>query len=95
MSRFNTRTGVRLHWRAIVRTNGTLDPSRASPLLAWHLVECANPTQDSAHCQEGQRLLGTGSDPDGHCLILNMCPRCAMISAEAAQPEAPATQLPS
>jgi hypothetical protein len=61
-----------------VQTAGTLDPSRASRALAWHLVECVDPAQDSAHCPQGQLLLATGGDPDGHCLLDGACVRCAM-----------------
>jgi hypothetical protein len=28
------------------------------------------------HCPEGRRLLSTGDDPDGHCLLDGVCPRC-------------------
>jgi hypothetical protein len=77
MSRFQERTGERLHWRALVRTTGALDTSRASHGLSWHLVECADPTQPQSHCPVGADLLSTGADPDGHCLVDGTCPRCA------------------
>ena len=36
-------TAARLRWRVVVRTDGKLDPSRATRPLAWHLVTCAEP----------------------------------------------------
>jgi hypothetical protein len=86
MSRFQSRTGERLRWRVIVQTAGRLDASRASRPLAWHLVECVAPTRLDAHCPEGQRMLETGGDPDGHCLIDDVCPRCAMEAVPVPPP---------
>lgn len=91
MSRFQSRTGERLHWRAIVSTTGLLDPSRSSRGLAWHLVECADPTDSNAHCAVGQHMLSTGRDPEGHCLIDGTCPRCALASGPIPSPTATAT----
>ena len=65
----------RLRWRVLVRTAG-LDPSRPSRPLSWHLVTCANAELAASHCEEGRRLLLTGDDPDGHCLLDGVCPRC-------------------
>ena len=86
MSRFQARTGERLHWRAHVRTTGVLETSRTSHGLSWHLVECADPTQLDSHCPVGVDKLSTGADPDGHCLVDGACPRCELANA----PEAPA-----
>jgi len=36
-------TAARLRWRVVVRTEGKLDPSRATRPLAWHLVTCVDP----------------------------------------------------
>ena len=68
----------RLRWRVVVRTGGKdkLDPSRPSRPLAWHLVSCTENELPEAHCAEGRRLLATGDDPDGHCLLDGVCPRC-------------------
>jgi hypothetical protein len=66
----------RLRWRVVVRTEGHLDPSRATRPLAWHLVGCPAEAQVDAHCAEGRRLLLAGGDPEGHCLIEGTCPRC-------------------
>ena len=82
MSRFQVRSGQRLHWRALVRTTGALEASRASThALSWHLVECTDPAQLDSHCAVGADLLSTGADPDGHCLLNGTCPRCALANA--------------
>jgi hypothetical protein len=67
---------ARLRWRVVVRTQGKLDPSRPSRPLAWHLVTCTASENPDAHCPEGRRLLAAGDDPDGHCLLVGVCPRC-------------------
>lgn len=77
MSRFRTDSGERLQWRVLVQTAGRLDPSKASLPLAWHLVHCAEPMLASSHCAVGQQLLAGDADPDGHCLLNGVCPRCA------------------
>jgi hypothetical protein len=77
MSRFQTRTGDRIRWRVIVQTEGRLDPSRAARPLAWHLVECGDPSSKDAHCEQGRQLLAVGADPDGHCLVDGECSRCS------------------
>ena len=68
----------RLLWRVVVRTGGQgkMDPSRPSRPLAWHLASCTDSELPAAHCPEGQRLLASGDDPDGHCLLDGVCPRC-------------------
>jgi len=68
----------RLRWRVVVRTGdkGKIDPSRPSRPLAWHLVSCIENELLEAHCPEGQRLIASGDDPDGHCLLDGVCPRC-------------------
>jgi len=68
----------RLRWRVVVRTGekGKIDPSRPSRPLAWHLVSCTDNDSPVAHCPVGQRLLESGDDPDGHCLLDGVCPRC-------------------
>src|SRR5688572_23927232 len=67
----------RLRWRVVVRTEGKLDPSRSSRPLAWHLVTCADLDLADAHCAQGQVLLTASGDPEGHCLLEGVCPRCA------------------
>ena len=68
----------RLRWRVVVRTGGKgkIDPSRPSRPLAWHLASCTENELPAAHCPEGRRLIATGDDPDGHCLLDGVCPRC-------------------
>ena len=68
----------RVHWRVVVRTGGQgkMDPSRPSRPLAWHLASCTASESPEAHCAEGCRLIATGDDPDGHCLLDGVCPRC-------------------
>ena len=90
MSRFQARTGERLHWRAHVKTMGVLETSRTSHGLAWHLVECADPARFESHCPVGMDRLGTGADPDGHCLVDGICPRCALQNATEAHADVPA-----
>jgi len=67
----------RLLWRVVVRTGGQgkMDPSRPSRPLAWHMATCTDSELPEAHCPEGRRLLATGDDPDGHCLLNGICPR--------------------
>jgi len=65
-------SATRRRWRVVVGT-GSLDPSRPSRPLAWHLAEC----QDDAHCGQGVLRIAEGGDPDGHCLINGQCARCA------------------
>jgi len=68
----------RLRWRVVVRTGakGKIDPSRPSRPLAWHLASCTDAESPAAHCAEGRRLIEIGDDPDGHCLLDGVCPRC-------------------
>jgi hypothetical protein len=68
----------RLRWRVVVRTGakGKIDPSRPSRPLAWHLTTCTESELLDAHCAEGRRLIASGDDPDGHCLLDGVCPRC-------------------
>ena len=66
----------RLRWRVVVRTEGHLDPSRVTPPLAWHVIDCSEAGRAEAHCPEGRRLLTAGGDPEGHCLIDGDCARC-------------------
>ncbi|MGI9149603.1 MAG: hypothetical protein ACR2IK_24140 [Chloroflexota bacterium] len=70
----------RLRWRVVVRTGdkGKIDPSRPSRPLAWHLVSCTDNELPAAHCPTGRSLLASGDDPDGHCLLNGVCPRCAL-----------------
>ena len=75
--------GLRLRWRVLVRTDGRLDPSRPSRPLAWHLATCTDVTARDAHCAEGQRVLDEGADPDGHCMLEDVCPRCVEIARKA------------
>jgi hypothetical protein len=70
---------TRLLWRVVVGTAG-LDPSRPSRPLSWHLATCTNPVSDEAHCAEGQRMIATMADADGHCLLDGQCPRCAQLA---------------
>jgi hypothetical protein len=58
-------------WRAIVQV-----ANRDTVHTTWHLAACKAPSDLASHCPEGQRLLQTNEDPDGHCLIDNECGRC-------------------
>jgi len=66
----------RLRWRVIVRTGGKLDPSKPSRPLAWHLTTCVDAERSDIHCDEGRRRMAQNDDPDGHCLLDGVCPRC-------------------
>ena len=57
-------------WRAIVHLEGD------QVLTAWHVAACGSTNNRAAHCPEGRRLLESGGDPDGHCLIDGRCARC-------------------
>jgi len=78
---FQARDGKRLRWRVIVHSASTQDGSHGGPKMAWHMVECADPLLQAAHCMEGRLRLSAGSDPDGHCLIGDACPRCTALDA--------------
>lgn len=58
----------RLPWRAVVRT-GAKDTSAQT---TWHMAGCVD-----EHCTQGQQLIASLGDPDGHCLIEGQCLRCA------------------
>jgi len=83
MSRFQARGAGRLYWRVIVQSPGTLDGSRGARPMAWHLVDCSDPANAEAHCLEGRAALAAGGDPDGHCLVHDVCPRCATTNGSA------------
>ena len=91
MSRFKPRGGARLYWRVVVQSPGTHDGTRGARPMAWHLVDCSDPANEAAHCLEGRVLLTAGGDPDGHCLVHDVCPRCAMASASNPVVEVPVT----
>lgn len=91
MSRFQPRGGERLYWRVIAQSAGTNAGSRGARPMAWHLVDCADSANEEAHCLEGRVLMAAGGDPDGHCLVHDACPRCAMANAAKPVVEVPAT----
>jgi hypothetical protein len=75
--------GPRFRWRAVIHAGQKLDPARGLQPVAWHLADCDNPTQIESHCEIGQALIATDGNPDGHCYVGGVCPRCPR--------EAPAT----
>jgi len=77
----------RFRWRAVIRSTGKLDPSAGHPAVAWHLADCSAPASNEAHCDVGRRLIGLDGNPDGHCLLDGVCPRCeeATAAVEATQ----------
>ena len=91
MPRFQARDGKRLHWRVTVQSAAAQDGSRGGPKMTWHMVECADPLLAAAHCTEGSLLVAAGADPDGHCLVDEACPRCALLNAAPAAIVAPQT----
>ena len=60
-----------LAWRAVVHA-----ADRDVVQTEWHLATCAAPQDRAAHCAEGQRLMETAGEPDGHCLHNGQCVRC-------------------
>jgi hypothetical protein len=81
VSRFQARGGDRLYWRVIVQSPATQGQSSESRPMAWHLVHCSDPANEEAHCLEGRVLMAADGNPDGHCLVHDVCPRCALSSA--------------
>ena len=73
----------RLYWRAVVNGNRKSGDGRIDAGVAWHLADCPAPSSAESHCPEGQILLGTQGNPDGHCLIDGVCQRCALAGATA------------
>jgi hypothetical protein len=74
----------RFRWRAVIRSGGKLDPSVGGPSVAWHLAECATPGEIEAHCEIGRHLIALDGNPDGHCQVGDVCPRCDVAEEEAA-----------
>ena len=81
-------TAPRLRWRVVIHAGEKLDSSRGQQSLAWHLAECANPPSPEAHCDIGRRLIAADGNPDGHCLIGGVCPRCEQLAVEKPAPPA-------
>ncbi len=67
----------RLYWRAVVNSNRKPGDGQIDAGVAWHLTDCRAPSAAESHCPEGQILLRTQGNPDGHCLANGVCPRCA------------------
>jgi hypothetical protein len=88
-------TAPRLRWRVVIHAGEKIDPSRGQQSLAWHLAECSSPASLEAHCDVGRRLIAADGNPDGHCLIGGVCPRCEQAAAaEAAKPPPPPAPAP-
>lgn len=68
---------TRLDWRAVVLGSKAAGDNHTLTHVAWHLLLCPAPSRLDSHCAEGQRLLKAQGDPDGHCLVDGICPRCA------------------
>ena len=68
---------AKLKWRAVVHTDG-----RDTVQTTWHIAGCAGTSDAAAHCREGQRLIESVGDPDGHCLIEGACARCSAASVQ-------------
>jgi hypothetical protein len=61
----------RVAWRAVVHPR-----DRDGILTEWHLAGCAGPHAAHSHCAEGQRLIQSVGQPEGHCLIEGRCALC-------------------
>ena len=70
----------RFRWRAVVSAGQKLDPARGVQPVAWHLAECDDPWRSEAHCEIGRHLIATDGNPDGHCFVAGICPRCPETS---------------
>jgi hypothetical protein len=66
----------RLRWRAVIHPGDKLDPARGVQAVAWHLADCDDPSRSEAHCDVGRHLLASDGNPDGHCHVAGVCPRC-------------------
>jgi hypothetical protein len=66
----------RFRWRAVIHAGQKLDPARGLQPVAWHLAECDDPPRTKAHCDIGRHLIATDGNPDGHCFVNGVCPRC-------------------
>ena len=66
----------RLLWRAVVRVGSTFAAAREGDRVEWHLVGCDAPLGEGTHCNEGQHLVETIGQPDGHCVLNGRCGRC-------------------
>jgi len=73
----------RFRWRAVIRSRGKLDPSVGGSSVAWHLAECTTPGDIEAHCEIGRHLIALDGNPDGHCQVGGVCPRCDVAAEEA------------
>ena len=74
----------RLRWRAIIHPGQKLDPARGVQPVAWHLADCDDPAQAEAHCDVGRHLLASDGNPDGHCRVGGVCPRCPAATRDQA-----------
>ena len=79
-----TRPHERVFWRAVVRTGSTFGASRERDRVEWHLTLCAVPHAEGSHCTEGEHLLETAGQPDGHCMVDGRCGRCGQTARQAA-----------
>jgi hypothetical protein len=72
----------RLRWRVLVGPAALprSTPSRPSRPLSWDLLTCSDAARVAAHGEEDRRLIATTDDPNGHCLLDGVCPRCGATS---------------
>jgi hypothetical protein len=73
----------RVFWRAVVRTGNTFGAGRERDRVEWHLAGCEVPHGEGSHCSEGQHLLETRGQPDGHCIVDGRCGRCGQTARQA------------
>jgi hypothetical protein len=85
----------RLRWRAIIHAAQKQEPGRGGGALAWHMVECTDPSNPEAHCEVvGRGLMALDGNPDGHCEINGVCLRCEQAAAEPPPAEPAAAPAP-
>jgi hypothetical protein len=75
----------RLRWRAVIHPGQKLDPARGLQPVAWHLADCDDPARAEAHCDVGRHLLASDGNPDGHCRVGGVCPRCPVATSPSDQ----------
>ena len=76
----------RLRWRAVIHAGPKFDPARGQQPVAWHLAECDHPARPEAHCDIGRHLIAIDGNPDGHCQVAGVCPRCPAATSPHSLP---------
>lgn len=55
------------------------------------MADCTQPSRIEAHCElVGRGLMALDGNPDGHCEVNGVCPRCQLAAAEPEPAAVPA-----